>query len=64
VQCIDLHTPLIAVFGGFEDETESDRQEAINSQGRKKQQPQVCIDCLVPVGVRIADVQSSGGNLW
>lgn len=34
---------LMAVFGGYENETEEDRQEALASQGRKKQQPQVCL---------------------
>lgn len=32
---------LMPVFGGYENETEEDRQEALSSQGRKKQQPQV-----------------------
>jgi len=43
---------LTTVFGGYEDETDADRQEAVNSQGRKKQQPQVSLDsslsrCLI-----------------
>ena len=53
---------LMPVFGGYENETEEDRQEALSSQGRKKQQPQVGL--MVGQEDAAADKQSGGGNLW
>lgn len=43
----------MAVFGGYENETDADRNAATATSGKKKQQPSVsCSPCLIEASSR------------